>query len=568
METQQTQSVSRIASRLAVRLAWSLPLVLLVAMSCWVTWQQQVSSTERDRIEPAENLVQGYAFSRQLAADEASARDSASGTRPRAASDAGELSVLPTPGMSVIYSVPFSLAGDLPLGETRYVVHLWTALLALVAAFAVFGYIADHSPPAIAFAVASTVICHAAFLDAAQAASGELPAIAAAFLTLRLMEHHFSAASPSWLRGSLLVAALAVLPLIQPYLAILFAVYLCLYLRRRPLRKWALGFLAVSVAAVPFVGLCVYPPLQERGEVTTDAVAGLLLREVRSWSATDLTWQQWAALQQQSFTDHFLAQVVTAPLPLLDTLQLPSWRSPLRTCAISLVLGAMALGVLTAMRRRLLAGVLGCWWASVVLVLYAGGSERYFLFVAPLFAYYFWLGFEAVGLIVLARVPESFQGIRVVMVGSAVLAAMFWVSHRVEGRYDPDQLYDEVYAALLEIRDRDDIDELIVPDELQGIAYVETGKRVRAYETLEPGRTESGRVALLCVHTLAESESDALELPEELLSAYHAARDNVVFESASRRVQLITLVAGDGFRVQRGISRRLDVASSMRRGDG
>ncbi|TXT35139.1 MAG: hypothetical protein FD138_1491 [Planctomycetota bacterium] len=130
------------------------------------------------------------------------------------------------PGVPLWYAVPMSLIGSFPLGSSAWIIRVWTLTTAALALWLVHRYLRLFFSNGAASAITSATAFSVAFLDESQAALADIPALAASFFVLFEIEKHFATERTSRGRSIVLHLSLAALPLVKPYLGMVFLAYL------------------------------------------------------------------------------------------------------------------------------------------------------------------------------------------------------------------------------------------------------------------------------------------------------------------------------------------------------
>jgi len=425
------------------------------------------------------------------------------------------------PGIPLLYALPLLITGGFPLAGSSGLLHVWIWLVAATAICLLYRYLRLFCRPGTAWTVAAVTIASRAFLDEAQAAFADIPALAAAAWALREIELHFRSPHRSRTRSALMYGGMSLLPLVKPYLGIVFVAYLWNLLVRwwrtvdaaepddiRPARHGALmrGIGSLAVCCLPFAGFMTYSVMAAEQSGTISAVTWLvtdnpvLIREGVQ-AADQKTAGEWLATSVSTLRYHLVYHVTSALLPALDWLDFTHWPASPRILVMGLMWTLLILGSLRMLRRGHGAPVVYTAAMLAVFAVLGCDSARYFVILTPLCAWLELEGLAAVksglhaGTAALNRIRRS-QSARVsgivvpaelsapllsVCCLAALAASALWVQRQATAPLDPNPFYAELYQSLFELRDRDDVQTIVVPFPLRELTIVETGRRVLTY---------------------------------------------------------------------------------------
>jgi hypothetical protein len=295
---------------------------------------------------------------------------------------------------------------------------------------------------------------------------------------------------------------LAVVPLIKPYLGMLFPAYLVsLFQQANTGRHRCRGIALLAVCCLPFAAFIGYSVIAAEQSGTISALTWfttdnpLEIREATN-VADAKTAADWLHQSADAVRYHLAYHTVTAPLPWLAWCGLPDWSWPARLFVFVAVGGLMLLGAWHSWRQRDVVSLSYTAAMFAFFVVFACDSSRYFTVLTPMCALLFCRGVvvvcESYRMAALGRPawlrdqPRKAEGGHPphklacgVLLASALLATGLWVRHRTGHVHDPNPFYDDLYAALQVVREDSVIAELQVPYQLREIARLETGKRIR-----------------------------------------------------------------------------------------
>nr|MBC8289577.1 hypothetical protein [Planctomycetota bacterium] len=391
-----------------------------------------------------------------------------------------------------------------------------------------------------------------AFLDESQAAFADVPALGAMFLILFEIEHHFrSKESPRW-RSAAMFLGMALLPLVKPYLGVVFVAYLWCLTRRwfecgsetkaqaHRHRQFASGIGLTAVCCLPFIGFMVYSVIAAEATGTISAVTWLTTDnpvEVREGIAeTDpKSIREWLGEGITTLKYHLIYHVTASPVPLLEMAHFRNWSIGPRLFWMLVCSSLILAGAIRLTLRGSGAAVVTASAMLAVFALLACDGARYFVILTPLFAWMFFSGVEALAE-TLAHIRSTRRWgnsprTRTVFCGLATTAvavsALVWSTERTQFSLDTDPLYDEIYAELFKLRDREDISTIVVPFPLRELAVVETGKRVLAYGEAAavggPVKVAQNSVAILWFGESVWQNREGFRPPSSLMPQFDRA---------------------------------------------
>lgn len=449
------------------------------------------------------------------------------------------------PGIPLLYTLPVALAGGFPLDDAAWIVRLFAWLVAAGSLWSVFRYVRLFCEAPVAWLVTLCTLGSRAFLDETQAAFADVPALGAMFLILFEIEHHFRSRTTSSWRSVAMFLGMALLPLIKPYLGVVYVAYLWHLTRRwwvarreataelHPHRRLAAGIGLTTICCLPFVGFMAYSVIAAEATGTISAVTWLVTDnpvDVREGVAkTDpKSMSEWLNEGVTTLKYHLIYHVTASPVPLLEMVNFRDWpvlpRLTLILCGGVLI----ALGAIRLTLRGSGAAVSTTFSMLAVFTLLACDGARYFVILTPLFAWLYFSGVEALaGLCAGCRSTRQWTAstrgriaVRRTAFALAAVSAVVWATERTRFVLDSDPLYDEVYSVLFELRDRDDVSTIVVPFPLRELAVVETDKRVLVYgdvDSLAAGPNgDPDSTAILWFNQSVVRNRDGFSPPESL----------------------------------------------------
>ena len=500
-------------------------IVLFVAV-CSVAWRQPVSSMPLNRNDAAfylvlaHNLVEHGVYSHQQ-------------VEPFAPHTEWP------PGVPLWYAVPMSLVGSFPLGSSAWIIRAWALATAVLALWLVHRYLKLFCSNGVALAITAATAFSAAFLDEAQAALADIPALAASFFVLFEIEKHFASERTSRGRSIILHLSMAALPLVKPYLGVVFVAYLWKLFSCHG--GWALlpvpaskkrtgksahpprGIALVALCCVPFIAFMTYSVIAAREAGTISAVTWLTtdnsvaMREGAAATADQKTLTEWLAAAMNTARFHLIYHIASSPLPLLEATQLNDWPSLPRLATTLGMLILFGVGIVRSLRRA--EGAAAAYTIAMLAAfsLLACDGSRYFIILTPLCAAMIWSGATCTVRSLIGTpidVPDcgssearmNARGLRFnkmllsAVVVCAVGSGLLWAQQRSQSSLDPDPFYRDVYSSLFQLRDRDDVVTIAVPYPLREVTIVETGKRVITHaEFLALSKAEQAATVLVLV---------------------------------------------------------------------
>ena len=472
------------------------------------------------------------------------------------------------PGIPLLYVPPMAIVGEFPLDATgTAVIHAWSLLLAVLSLWMVWRYLKEMTSPIGALCATAAVASTKAFLDSANAATADAVAVGFAFLALREIEVYFrdktpsrsgeaveqtarlsvgrkkkakkttvrksptapKIAKPRRLRAVGLHVLLACLPIVKPYLGLVFVAYLWKLLETRPQwRQRLLGTVAIGACCLPFVGFMAFSVIAAERQGTISAVTWLTTDNptavLEGVASTDQkTLGEWLRGGLRTIRFFLLDNVSEAGVPALRWFGFSDWPRVARFGTLALVFGTLACGLVRAVRQKQIAGVGYSTAMFAFFVVFACDSPRYFTVLTPMCALYFWNGLTELLAMFGSRSARTVVGRALVPVSEkkegqacspfdpqavatgfvlsvAVIAAGSWVEHRFSERVDPELFYREVYAALRAAQVDESIHAIAVPYQLRSVATVETSKPVLSWdECVSSQRHQWSRTAVLVI---------------------------------------------------------------------
>lgn len=470
--------------------------LVFVAVSL-ASWAQPVSSMEMNRNDAAcylilaKNIVQHGVYS----------LDQAAPFQPHTEWP---------PGIPLLYALPMAFV-DFPLNSVdTAVIHTWTLLISLTSLWLVCCYLRELLPQSAAFAITATLASTKAFLDSAQVPVADTVSVGVAFLLLHWMRRYFAETQP---KESVPAArrkdvawhvALALAPLVKPYLGMLHAAYLAKLWQRwwhsyraeqltqassRYHFRLIHGIVTLGICCIPFAVFIGYSVTTARQTEQISAITWLTTDNPvtiqKEGEATDhKSLGEWISSGMGVLKYHLIYNATDAVLPGLSWFHLSNWPMVWRAPLLILALGAMGGGVIKLLRQGDLLSVA---YASAMLlffVVFACDSPRYFTVLSPMCGLFAWLGATSIlGWCRKQYVSPTNVAPFAMMVSTALLigagwSSLAWVRHRSGVRYDAVPFYEELYTALHAARDDESISGIVVPFQLRDISIVETGKPV------------------------------------------------------------------------------------------
>lgn len=270
-----------------------------------------------------------------------------------------------------------------------------------------------------------------------------------------------------------------------------------------------IGVLAIGVCCLPFVGFIAYSVMAAEQQGTISAVTWLTTDNPTAIqegvAATDQkTLGEWITGGLRTIRYFLLDNVSEAAVPVLRWFGFSDWPRVARFGVLGLVFGTLLAGVVRAVRQKQIAGLGYSAAMFAFFVVFACDSPRYFTVLTPMCALYFWMGLTNLLALIgrskaIASVGRETAAAGFVL-SVAVLAAGFWVEHRIGQRVDPEPFYREVYAALRAAQADETIVAIAVPYQLRSVATVETSKPVLSWEEcVASKRHEWSRTAVLVI---------------------------------------------------------------------
>lgn len=467
---------------------WFAVLAVFFVTVSLASWGQQVTTVEMNRNDAscylilARNLVQHHSYSLNQSAP----------FQPHTEWP---------PGVPLLYVPVMAVVGDFPLSPLdEAVIHGWSLFLALGSLWLLWRYLREVTSPLIALCVTALLAATHAFLDSANASTADALSVGAAFWALREVECYFREDRAGW-RGWLRVhLALAVVPLIKPYLGMVFVVYLWNVLTTsRSATRVATGIVMLGLCCVPFAGFIGYSVVaaQQTGDIS--AVTWLVTDNPTATQAgveaadhkTLAEWVQGGVRTLRYFLIYNITQSVWVPLSWCG---FANWPTSLRGGVLLLTFAVMGLGAARLVVTKRTSSVVYAGAMLSFFVVFACDSPRYFTVLSPVCVLLF-----CEGGLVLTRFRIALRGDwsrpwgdefgrgAVVCCAVVVIAASgLWARHRLSESVDPDPFYREVYAVLREAHEVTTTSgtrqTLIVPYQLKSVAIVESGLPVLSFE--------------------------------------------------------------------------------------
>lgn len=503
-------------SRFSDRAVFGLIAVLFVAVSLF-SWHQPVSSMEMNRNDAACYLI----MAKNLTQHGVYSLDQAAPFRPHTEWP---------PGIPLLYTVPMAFL-DFPLTTTgTSVIHAWTLLMSLTSLWLVYRFLRTLISQAGAFAVVAALATTKAFLDSAQAAVADTASVGAAFLVLHWMQQYFQSqfrgatgadsdlASTATTRGQIaLHIALALAPLVKPYLGMLHAAYLAKIIQHwwrdsgagkaahlRLLR----GLVTLGVCCIPFAGFIAYSVVAAQQTEQISAITWLTTDnpvEIHKTGETadHKSLKEWINGGLGVLKYHLVYNAIDAAVPALSWWRFSEWPAPWRAPVLALLLGTMLVGAVQLQQRREVLSVAYAGAMFAFFIVFACDSPRYFTVLSPMCGLFAWIGgttMFAWGQRILARRPfPQFSAhplgtcprsvvVTAALLLSAGLSTACWINHRAGCQFDAVPFYEELYATLHAARDDAAIGAIVVPFQLRDMSIVETGKPILTWQDYEQQR--------------------------------------------------------------------------------
>ena len=295
------------------------------------------------------------------------------------------------PGVPLWYAVPMSLIGSFPPGSSAWIIRVWTLATAVLALRLVQRYLKLFCSNGVSLAITAATAFSAALLDEAQAAFADIPALAASFFVLFEIEKHFATERTSRGRSIILHLSMAALPLVKPYLGVVFVAYLSKLFSHG---GWAL----VALCCVPFIAFMTYSVIAAREAGTISAVTWLTtdnpvaMREGAAAAADQKTLSEWISAATNAARFHLIYHIASSPLPLLEATHLSDWPAVPRLATTLGMLILFGVGIVRSLRRA--EGAAAAYTIAVLAVfsLLACDGSRYFIILTPLCAAMIWSG--------------------------------------------------------------------------------------------------------------------------------------------------------------------------------
>lgn len=484
---------------------WFAVLAVVFVTVSLASWGQQVTTVEMNRNDASCYLI----LARNLAQNHCYSLEQAAPFQPHTEWP---------PGVPLLYVPVMAVVGDFPLTPTdEALVHGWALFLAIGSLWLLWRYLCEVASPLIALCVTALLASTPAFLDSANASTADALSVGAAFWALREVERYFRTQPPGWRRWLRVHFALAVVPLIKPYLGMVFVVYLWNVLTTS--RSWARcvkGIALLALCCMPFVGFIAYSVIaaQHTGDISalTWLVTDNPTATQAGVEATDhktlAEWVQGGLRTLRYFLIYNITQSVWSPVSWFG---FTNWPVVPRFGVMLLTYAVMGLGVVRLAVTKRTSSLVYAGAMLSFFVVFACDSPRYFTVLSPLCALLFCEGCLGLTRLQIAlhgdwQSPGGEELGRLATAGYmvvAITASGLWASHRCRDSVDPEPFYREVYAVLREAQEVTVSSrvrqKLIVPYQLKSVAIVESGMPVLTYEEAVANKELKDGVHLLVV---------------------------------------------------------------------
>lgn len=469
-------------------------MLLFLAVSL-ASWNHQVTTIEMNRNDASCYLI----LARNLVWNGTYSLDQVAPFRPHTEWP---------PGVPLLYVPPMLFVRDFPLSHGQaLLVHAWTLLLAVGSLWLLWRYLREITSQATALLVVALTAATKAFLDSANASTADALAVGIAFGALREVDHYFRVLEPKRARIIRVHVVLALIPLIKPYLGMVFVVYLWkIWSRRRSWNEFGKGCLKLGACCTPFAMFLIYSVVAARATGDISAITWLTTDNATAVqagvaAADHKSLGEWIAGGLRTVRYYLVYHIADSGVPLLHWMDFRTWPMLLRVLVLFPILGTMGLGIGRLILKRQFACVIYGAAMLAFFVIFACDSPRYFTVLTPVCALA-WL--EGIDVLIGVRSCHEFtwsesrrwsRGI----VGVTALSAAVWMTHRLAHSVDPAPFYREVYAVLRMARDLKEQEILVVPYQLRSVATVESGKRVLTYEEFRNMTETNTGAARVCV---------------------------------------------------------------------
>ncbi len=489
----------------AGRPVWFVLLAVAFVAVSFASWGQQVTTVEMNRNDASCYLI----LARNLVRHGCYSLDQAAPFRPHTEWP---------PGVPLFYVPVMAVVGDFPLSTTdEALVHCWSLCLAVGSLWLLWRYLREVTSPLIALGTTALLASTHAFLDSANASTADALSVGAAFWALREVERYFREGRSGWRDGLRVHLTLAVVPLIKPYLGMVFVVYLWNVLTTsRCWRRFAAGIGMLALCCVPFAGFIAYSVIAAEQTGDISAVSWLVTDNPTATQAGVATadqktlgeWMQGGVRTLRYFLIYNVTQSVWSPLSWFG---FSEWSAIPRLGVMLLTFVVMGLGAARLCVTKNTGSVVYSLAMLAFFVVFACDSPRYFTVLSPMCALLFCEG----GLVLSrcrmarrgewlsARWDEFGRGAMACCAVVVIAASGLWASHRLSDRVDPEPFYREVYATLREAREHakntssDMV--LFVPYQLKSVAIVESACSVQTYEEAERAQEVPNHWVMLTV---------------------------------------------------------------------